>query len=189
MTDVRGAMAYEGGEKSETALARAVHLLTLGAYAWQDASAKETNWREQGGGSIGSVFFDRSDDVPAPTAKEWVSSAMLANPKTLLVCDWYDGEENCLQLLRRLAVDGGHAGCFVAQDRAVRAGAAWLCDFAAQYNPDAEKLVRAKQSNTVAASLRAEAQRSRSPAASCISDDSQRWKTGRVRQISLESSS
>ena len=149
MTDVRGAMAYEGGEKSETALARAVHLLTLGAYAWQDASAKETNWREQGGGSIGSVFFDRSDDVPAPTAKEWVSSAMLANPKTLLVCDWYDGEENCLQLLRRLAVDGGHAGCFVAQDRAVRAGAAWLCDFAAQYNPDAEKLVRAKQSNTV----------------------------------------
>ena len=147
MTDLRGAMAYEGDDRSETALARAVHLLTLGAFAWQNASPENSNWRQDGGGSIGSVFFDRSDDAPAPTAKEWVSAAMLANPKTLSACEWYDGEETCLQLLRRLAVDGGHPGCFVAQDRAVRAGAAWLCDFAAQHSPEANKLVRVKKSN------------------------------------------
>ena len=146
MVDLRGPMAYEGDERSETALARAVHLLTLGAFAWQDSKAENNAWRHEGGGSIGSVFFDRSDDSPAPTAKEWVSAAMMANPKTLLVCDWYDGEETCLLLLKRLALDGGHPGCFVAQDRAVRAGAAWLCDFAARHNPEADKLVRIKQS-------------------------------------------
>ena len=139
--DLRGAMAYEGGDKSETAVARAVHLLTLGAYAWQDASEEAKNWREDGGGSIGSIFFDRSDDISAPTAKEWISAALLTNPRIHQASEWYEGEENCLQLLRRLAVDGGFEGCFFAQDRAVQAGAAWLCEFAAKYNSEASKLV------------------------------------------------
>jgi hypothetical protein len=147
MVDLRGAMAYEGDECSETALARAVHLLTLGAMSWQDAVAHDKdNWRQRGGGSIGSVFFDRHDDATAPTAKEWVSAALLCNPKTLLASEWHEGEENCLQLLRRLAVEGGFIGCFIAQDRAVRAGAAWLCEFAAEHNIDASNLVRPKQS-------------------------------------------
>ena len=145
MTALRGAMAYESDERSEIALARAVHLLTIGAFAWQDARADDRDWRNKGGGSIGSVFFDRSDDSPAPTAKEWVSAAMLANPKTLLACEWYAGEENCLQLLRRLAVDGGTAGNFIAQDRAVRSGASWLCEFAASHNVEASKIVGTKQ--------------------------------------------
>jgi hypothetical protein len=57
--DLRGAAAYEGDEKSETALARAVHILTLGAFAWQNARADDKAWRQGGGGSIGSIFFDR----------------------------------------------------------------------------------------------------------------------------------
>lgn len=145
MADLRGSIAYEGDERSETALARAVHILTLGAYAWQDASADEKEWRSLGGGSIGSVFYDRGEESSPPTAKEWVSAALLVNPKTMQACEWYDGEENTLQLLRRLAVDGGYAGCFIAQDRGVRAGAAWLCDFAAKHNAEARSIVQVKQ--------------------------------------------
>ena len=144
--ELRGAMAYEGDDKSETAVARAVHVLTLGAYAWQDASAEDKNWRKSGGGSIGSVLFDRSDNDAAPTVKEWISAALLANPKLQQASDWYEGEENCLQLLRRLAVDGGFDGCFFAQDRAVQAGAAWLCEFAARHNSEASALVYLKES-------------------------------------------
>jgi hypothetical protein len=147
MTDLRGAIAYKNDKRSETALARAVHLLTLGAFAWRDADARDSSWRIHGGGSIGSLFFDRSDDALAPTAKEWVSAVMLANPRILVASDWYEGEENCLQLLRRLAAHGGFSGGFVAQDRAVRAGAAWLCEFAAEYNVDARGIVRSTNSS------------------------------------------
>ena len=144
--ELRGAMAYEGGDRSETALARAVHLLTLGAFAWQNASPDNKEWRKDGGGSIGSVFFDRSDDSSAPTAKEWVSAALLANPRLQQASEWYEGEENCLQLLRRLAVDGGFDGGFVAQDKAVQAGAAWLCEFAASSNNEASKMLNLNES-------------------------------------------
>lgn len=147
VVDLRGALAYEGDDRSETALARAVHILTLGAFAWQGASPEDKGWRQRGGGSIGSIFFDRGDDDPAPTAKEWVSLALLANPKSQQACDWYEGEETTLHMLRRLAVDGGYVGCFIAQDRAVRAGAAWLCDFAAEHNAEARNLVRIKQAD------------------------------------------
>ena len=145
MMDLRGASAYESEERSETALARAVHLLTLGTYAWQDAMENETNWRNEGGGSVGSIFYNRGRDMPAPTARDWVSLALLANPRDLLDCEWYNGEECALQLLRRLAVDGGCVGCFVAQDRAVRAGAAWLCEFAVKHNTKARLLVGVNQ--------------------------------------------
>ncbi len=147
--DLRGAVAYDSDDRSETALARAVHILTLGAYAWQTARADDKDWRQNGGGSIGSIFFDRGDDDPAPTAKEWVSAALLVNPKSQQACEWYDGEETTLHLLRRLAVDGGYVGCFVAQDRAVRAGAAWLCDFAAEYNVEARKCVHVKPAHKI----------------------------------------
>ena len=144
--DLRGAEAYEGDERSETALARAVQILTLGAFAWENAKSNDTAWRQSGGGSIGSIFFDRGDEDPSPTAKEWVSFALLANPKSQQVCEWYDGQESTLKLLQRLAADGGYEGCFIAQDRAVRAGAAWLCDFAAEHNADARSIVHIKQS-------------------------------------------
>lgn len=139
--EMQGAMAYESQDKSETALARAVHLLTLGAYAWKDAISENPEWRQEGGGSIGSVFFDRSDDEPAPTAKEWISAALLANPRIQQSSEFFEGEESCLQILRRLAVDGGFVGCFLAQDQAVKSGAAWLCEFAAANSVEASKIV------------------------------------------------
>jgi hypothetical protein len=123
LADVLGKSAYE--ERSETALARACHLLTLGAYAWMDASGA-SNWREHGGGSVGSIFFDRTDP---PTVADWITHALLSPPQALLESDWYAGEEPTLLLLRRLAVNGGGIGGFRAQDSSVRAGAAWLCDF------------------------------------------------------------
>lgn len=126
LAEVIGRSAYD--EKSETALARVCHILTLGAYAWLDAT-KDTNWREEGGGSVGSIFFDRTE---APTLIDWIHNALLAPPETLLHSDWYIGEEPGLLLLQRLAVSGGGAGGFVAQDCSVRAGAAWLCDFCVQ---------------------------------------------------------
>jgi hypothetical protein len=147
MLDFRGTMAYESDERSETALARAVHLLTLGAFAWKDAVAETPNWRLKGGGSVGSVFFDRTDS-DAPTVKDWISEALLANPRDLLACEWYKGEENALQMLRRFAVDGGYEGCFIAQDRAVRAGAAWLCEFAVRHNSAARDLIAADRATT-----------------------------------------
>ncbi|CAB9510311.1 protein ligase UBR2 [Seminavis robusta] len=138
MADLRGGrFAYEDDERSETALARAVHILTLGAFAWENAEAGVSNWREHGGGSVGSVFFDRPDSHDAPTANNWVEAALLVDPGGLLDCEWYSGEENAIVLLKRLAVDGGMPGSFVAGDRSVRAGAAWLCEFALKCSPAA----------------------------------------------------
>jgi hypothetical protein len=141
LSDLRGNSAYESSECSETALARSVHLLTLGAFAWEDADVGDKGWREKGGGSVGSIFFDRSDDTPAPEASDWVSAVLLAKPENVMDCDWYDGEQNALMLLRRLAVDGGVVGGFIAQDAAIRSGAAWLCDFAVKNCSEANTLI------------------------------------------------
>ena len=51
---------YEKDTKSETVLARAVHLLTLGAYAWGDDGVHSTSWRELGGGDVGSSSIIKS---------------------------------------------------------------------------------------------------------------------------------
>jgi hypothetical protein len=138
LSDLRGKSAYESSEKSETAMARSVHLFTLGACAWEDSETSDKEWRTKGGGSVGSVLFNRTKP---PNVSDWVSAVLLANPGKLLECDWYEGEENSLLLLRRLAVDGGTPGGFVAQDAAIRAGAAWLCDFAVKYNTEAAALI------------------------------------------------
>ena len=137
LSGLLGSAAYENMDPSETALARAVNFLTLGAYAWAGADSFDLEWRNQGGGSSGSVFFHRANGTPAPTAEDWIQSALLANPAKLMDSDWYEGEENVLLLLRRLAVDGGSPGVFVAQDPSVRAGAAWLCNFAVSVSPGA----------------------------------------------------
>jgi len=137
-----GKAVYETKEKSETALARAVHILTLGAYAWMDANSQDADWKFRGGGSPGSVFHNRTDEEPAPVAFDWIDSVLLKDPKELVDCDWYDGEENALLLLQRLAVSGGLAGGFVAQDAAVRSGAAWLCDFAVRTSHKAASLLK-----------------------------------------------
>jgi len=145
VTNLQGKSMYEHGAKSETALARAVHILTLGAFTWeediQDSIEKTGNssWRIHGGGDLGSVFFDRSNENrSAPTVRDWVDKALLRNPQEVMNDDWYRGEENALLLLSRLSKN---EGSFSAQDYSLRLGAAWLCDFAIKWNPDAAALL------------------------------------------------
>ena len=144
VTELRGKLLYESGEKSETALARAIHFFTLGAYSWMNvltSKCGKSTWRENGGGSVGSIFFDSADGV-GPDAAAWVKACLLAEPSELLDCPWYDGEEKALILLERLATGSGLAGGFVAQDSAVRAGAAWLCEFALSCCPEARMVLK-----------------------------------------------
>lgn len=128
---------YGSGIRSEILLARAVHLLTLGAYAWDDSCSDNgmstARWRNLGGGDIGSVFHDRES---APNAFDWVFMALLREPSDLMDCQWYRGKENTLTLLRMIGCEGGNQSAFLSGvDPALRSGAAWLCDFAAKINP------------------------------------------------------
>ena len=141
LSDLYGEAIYESAERSETALARSVHLLTLGAYAWCDAQQDDNNWRDKGGGSAGSVFFDRMDGVAAPTVADWITTCLLQEPRVLVDSDWYVGEENALLLLHRLAMNGGANSGFMAQDTCLRSGAAWLCKFAATHCPAAAAII------------------------------------------------
>lgn len=158
--NLSGKLPYENKEKSETALARTIHLITIGAYAWKSAREDDINWRVLGGGSLGSVFYDT--DKP-PTAACWIRKFLLSEPDKLLACDWYVGEEKALVLLHRLAVSGGSAGGFTAQDPTVRSGAAWLCEFALSFCPDAKDVIYPNQKQEedllVAESAESEAER------------------------------
>jgi hypothetical protein len=154
LLDLRGKTSYENSEKSETALARTIHLLTLGAYAWKDAKPNDKNWREHGGGSVGSIFFNNDDTRSTPTAECWVKEVLLSEPQILLDCDWYEGEETALVLLGRLAISGGTVGGFVVQDSAIRSGAAWLCEFAVACCHEAGTVIgRAKKDSPDVAAL------------------------------------
>eukprot|EP00550_Attheya_septentrionalis_P012964 CAMPEP_0198304944 /NCGR_PEP_ID=MMETSP1449-20131203/57651_1 /TAXON_ID=420275 /ORGANISM="Attheya septentrionalis, Strain CCMP2084" /LENGTH=2807 /DNA_ID=CAMNT_0044007473 /DNA_START=500 /DNA_END=8923 /DNA_ORIENTATION=- len=148
-TSLRGAPAYEGGAMSETSLARAVHLLTLGAFAWQDDVVVTESWKKHGGSSIGSVFHGRPDSAAPPMASDWIKMAFLGNPHDTMDCDWYEGEENALSLLRRLSDDGGSSIGLIAQDPAIRSGAAWLCDFAIKHNVEAAAILGEKKISKV----------------------------------------
>lgn len=121
---------YETDAKSETALARAVHILTLGAYAWEEDSSEDKitigteSWRLNGGGDVGSVFYDRTDGLDtAPKVCEWVEKSLLRKPEEVMNSPWYEGEENALLLLSRLS---RNQGVFSAQDQSLKLGAAWL---------------------------------------------------------------
>lgn len=140
--DLPGKAAYDTKDMSETALARAIHLLTLGIYSWRESENQHVHWRDLGGGSVGSIFFDWSAYLHPPSAKDWLKKVMFTDPGELTACDWYRGEENIYIMLRRLALDGGGAGGFVAQDASVRSGAAWLCKFALDIFPEASELLK-----------------------------------------------
>jgi len=145
-TGLRGKSAYEREAMNETALARAVHILTLGAYCWEDNYAydyKSSSWKDYGGGTVGSIFHNIPKDTPEPpTAKDWIQSVLLGSPDKITDCEWYAKEDNLLILLQRLAAEGGgRNGKFVAQDNAVKSGASWLCKYAAKHNPEASSLI------------------------------------------------
>ena len=116
---------YECGTKSEASLARAIHILTLGSFAWQSDSSST------GGTDIGSVFYHSE----LPSAKNWVDMALLRNPAQVMKNDWYEGELNALLLLKKLASET------MVNDSALRSGAAWLCDVAVKLNPTAAALL------------------------------------------------
>eukprot|EP00546_Thalassionema_frauenfeldii_P000890 CAMPEP_0178937310 /NCGR_PEP_ID=MMETSP0786-20121207/25676_1 /TAXON_ID=186022 /ORGANISM="Thalassionema frauenfeldii, Strain CCMP 1798" /LENGTH=2359 /DNA_ID=CAMNT_0020615847 /DNA_START=262 /DNA_END=7341 /DNA_ORIENTATION=- len=143
---VRSTQAYESEALSETALSRAVHLLTLGAFAWRTATRSDDNWQSRGGSYEGSVFYKRSLNLPSPSLSDWISHALLAKPADIMNCKWYSGEENALLLLKRLAIDGGSKSVgFIAQDQSLRTGAAWLCEFASKNNNEAADVICATE--------------------------------------------
>ncbi len=131
LSDLRGREMYEDKEMSEIAVARVVHLLTLAAYAWDGAASSNINWRDDGGGSAGSIFFDWQAET-APTVTDWINHFLLEDPSVLLDCEWYKGEESAFVLLQKLAKSGGENGSFIAQDASLRSGAAWICSFASR---------------------------------------------------------
>lgn len=138
-TDVRGGHMYDEKSKSETVLARAVHLLTLGAYIWEDDCSNDNmnsaDWRDLGGGDVGSVFYNQKN---APNACEWINMALLREPSEVMHCEWYLGKENSLTLLKKIGFEtGDRSGFLGGVDPALRSGAAFVCEYAAKFNPRA----------------------------------------------------
>lgn len=141
---------YEAGVKSETVLARAIHLLTLGVYAWEEdpasGSADSTSWRRQGGGGVASVFenFDRP-----PTASDWVDKVLLRDPYEIMQRKEYrDGgsEQNILWLLCQVALETQTreqdlSGFLGGLDQSLKSGAMFICNFAANVSPQASAMV------------------------------------------------
>ena len=147
-----GSELYEPMAKSETALARTIHFLTLAAFSWEEADEFDSNWKASGGGSVGSLFYDW-DSRQAPTAKSWIERFLIKPAASVMNDQWYSGDESALELLRNLAVDGGYPGGFIAQDSSVRGGAAWLCEFAVRHCPDTASFIRPSVVTSEAASI------------------------------------
>ena len=141
-----GRRMYEA-DASETVLARAVHFLTLGVYAWdEDVSTDRidsAHWKSQGGCGVGSVFvnFDRR-----PTACDWVDKVLLRNPYEIMQQEEYrddvGSEQNILWLLRQIAMETqtreqDMSGFLGGLDQSLVRGAMFICDFAAKVNPEA----------------------------------------------------
>lgn len=137
-TDTKQQEAYASTSLSETVLGRAIHLLTLGAYAWEtELSSSRDNWKTYGGGDSGSLFHEF---MQCPTQRDWVEKILLAHPDELMDSSSYSGEKNCLQLLHVLVTEGGSEN-FKVQDKSIRCGAAWLCEYATRLSPDAATLL------------------------------------------------
>ena len=124
---------------SERALSHSVHLITLGVYSWRGKATEVENWRCCGGGDRGSIFHSHSG--AAPTFVDWIQLVLLSEPANVMDCIWYNGEECLLLLLSRLSLEGGYPGVFVAQDSAIRSGAAWICHLAIEHSPAAAAII------------------------------------------------
>ena len=140
--------SYRTDAMSETILGRVIHLLTLGTYAWESPLAEKSEcWADDGGGDVGSVFHNFTSP---PTHTDWVEKILLARPDKLMGSNLYTNEKNILQLLSAIVAVGG-SDRFKIQDRSIRCGAAWLCEYAARHNLSAAKILgdREKASNVV----------------------------------------
>jgi len=123
---------------SESCLARSVHLLTLGAFCWEDP-CDDIDWKKHGGGGVGSIFHGR---MSCPGPQDWVEGVMLKSPNAIMQSNYFHEEDKILILLHRLASKGvGRGGSFVVQDSSLRSGAAWLCKYAARHVQTAADIV------------------------------------------------
>jgi len=132
-TGLRGKAAYDTMAMRETLLARAIHLLTLGVYAWDDeayCASPFNSTSNRTSGDMGSIFYKYSS---TPTQYDWIERVLLRDAKEIMDSDWYDGEENILKLLHRLANECGSC-TFSVQDTSIKSGAAWLCKFARKHS-------------------------------------------------------
>ena len=82
-----------------------------------------------------SVFYSDESSRGAPNASDWIDMALLRSPADVMRSRWYEGEENALLLLKRLASEA------ITSDVALMSGAAWLCDWAARCNLTAATLL------------------------------------------------
>ena len=131
---------YKSRDKSEILLARAVHLLTLGVFAWDDTGSglsTITTWKDMGGGDAGSVFHSKES---APSRNDWIFMALLRVPVEVMNCEWYRGEGNTLSLLRMIRYE-------TTVDSAVQTGAAWLVELVTKCYPNAVTAMSCTESN------------------------------------------
>lgn len=147
MKNYPGRSMYEA-DASETVLARAIHLLTLGVYSWDDdvstGSADSVNWKSQGGGGVASVFvdFDRR-----PSASDWVENVLLRSPYEIMQHKEYQDDDrselNILWLLGQVALDTQtrQDDFLGGLDRSLKSGAMFICNFAAKVNSEASDIV------------------------------------------------
>ena len=108
--------------------------MTLGAYAWDDTNLTESN--KAYGVNVGSVLYNQD----TPTQQTWVEKTFLNKPNHIMCSEKYDGEESMLELINKLAVKGGSKH-FEVQDRAIRAGAAWLEEYVIRSSPKAAEIL------------------------------------------------
>ncbi len=128
-----------------------IHLLTLGAYAWE-----KTPEQVDGGCERGSVFYQSTTD---PNQQYWVETILLGSPKDIMQSEIYNGQETMLEFLNRISKDGGSKR-FEVQDKSIRAGAAWLCEFATRCSRKAALLI-GRQMHSSKASAESDLQRRR----------------------------
>ena len=122
---------------------RVLHILTLGAYAWDLSSDPTSNGAVEALGVNSGTIFSQNKTVP--TQRDWVEGVFLSSPDALLMSKQYHGEETMIELIDRLAREGG-ARHFRVEDEAIRAGATWLCEYVIRISPKAAVSI-GRQSN------------------------------------------
>lgn len=126
---------------SETVLSRALHILTLGAHAWNEPSAESSVLFEPidyDGFTEGSVFYQF---VQQPSFIDWIDLVLLRNPNDIMLSEAYSGEDTLLVLLSRLSRGGPPTGKCIIRDKSLRSGAEWLCQLASAYSVKAASIL------------------------------------------------
>ena len=130
-----------------------LHLLTLGAYAWENTTVSD-KLQGNGGADIGCIFHCSKN---VSSHRNWVEITLLGNPTDIMCSHKYDGQKTMIEFLNKLAQEGGSKH-FEVQDKAIRAGAAWLCEYAMRYSPKAATMI-GRQSQCIEEPIESDLQR------------------------------